>query len=369
MAKKLAFDKVLFTTIMVLVGLGLVMVYSASAGIARGAHSGGQAGHESLLNPFLLKQGLWAGLGLLAMLFVMHFDYRRLQRPAMVYSLLGGLLVLLVGVLFSPELNGTRRWFFLAGISLQPSELAKIALIPFLAYQIDRKQERVNHFDLLLPIALATGLSAGLILLEPDMGTAVLLALTAFLMVFLAGLSWRYVIGIALAALPMLWFLVISVSYRRARLFAFLDPEKDPLGKGFQALQSLIAVGSGGVLGLGPGRSVQKLYFLPHPESDFIFAILAEELGMVGALAVVALFGVLAWRGILAGLRAPDAFGRYLAWGFTAIVVIQALLNVSVAIALLPTKGIPLPFISYGGSSLVVTLCICGALLNLSQHG
>jgi len=364
MAKKLAFDKVLFTTIMLLVGAGLVMVYSASSAIARGGGHGG-----SFVNPFLVKQAIWAALGLGAMALVMHVDYRRLQQPVVVYSLLGGILVLLVGVLFSPELNGTRRWFFFAGLSLQPSELAKIALIPFLAYQIDRKLDRVNHPDLLLPLALFTGLTAGLILLEPDMGTAVLLVTTAFLMVFLAGLSWRYVLGIGAAALPMLWFLVISVSYRRARLFAFLDPEHDPLGTGFQALQSLIAVGSGGVLGLGPGRSIQKLYFLPHPESDFIYAILAEEMGMVGALAIVALFGVLAWRGILAGLRAPDSFGRYLAWGFTGILVIQALLNVSVAIALLPTKGIPLPFISYGGSSLVVTLCICGVLLNLSQHG
>jgi cell division protein FtsW len=361
MAKKLAFDRVLFTTVMLLVGAGLVMVYSASAGIARA--------HGSLINPFLVKQAIWAALGLVAMALVMHVDYRRLQRPAVIYTLLLSILALLVGVLFAPELNGTRRWFFVAGISLQPSELAKLVLIPFLAYQIDRKEDRVNHPDLLLPYALATGLAAGLILLEPDMGTAVLLAATAFLMIFLAGLSWRYVVGIAAAALPMLWFLVISVSYRKARLFAFLDPERDPLGSGFQALQSLIAVGSGGVLGLGPGRSVQKLYFLPHPESDFIFAIVAEETGMVGALAMVGLFGVLAWRGIRAGAKAPDPFGRYLAWGLTGILVIQALLNVSVAIALLPTKGIPLPFISYGGSSLVVTLSICGVLLNLSQHG
>ncbi|MEA2693584.1 MAG: cell division protein FtsW, partial [Acidobacteriota bacterium] len=169
MAKKLAFDKVLFTTIMLLVGAGLVMVYSASAGIARGAH-----GPHGLMNPFLLKQGIWATIGLGAMALVMHVDYRRLQQPAVVYSLLCGILVLLVGVLFSPELNGTRRWFFLAGLSLQPSELAKIALVPFLAYQIDRKLDRVNHPDLLLPLALFTGLTAGLILLEPDMGTAVL---------------------------------------------------------------------------------------------------------------------------------------------------------------------------------------------------
>jgi cell division protein FtsW len=157
--------------------------------------------------------------------------------------------------------------------------------------------------------------------------------------------------------------------YRRQRLFAFLDPERDPLGSGFQALQSLIAVGSGGVFGLGPGKSMQKLFFLPHPESDFIFSIVSEELGMLGALAVVAAFAVLAWRGLRAGAKAPDTFGRYLGWGLTGVLVMQALINISVTIALLPTKGIPLPFISYGGSSLVVTLCLCGFLLNVSQHG
>ena len=361
MAKKLAYDKVLFTTVMLLVGMGLVMVYSASAAFAHGS--------SVLSNPFLVKQALAALVGLGLMSLVMHLDYRRLREPVVVYALLGGLLVLLVGVLTQPELNGTRRWFFLAGFSLQPSELAKLALVPFLAYQIDRKSDRVNQPELLVPAAFFTLLTAGLILLEPDLGTAVLLVATVFLMLFLAGLSWRFVIGLGLAFVPLLWILVISVSYRRQRLFAFLDPEKDPLGSGFQALQSLIAIGSGGVLGLGAGRSVQKLYFLPHPESDFIFAIVAEELGMIGGLVLLALFGVLAWRGALAGLRAPDTFGRFLGWGFTGVLVMQALINVSVAVALLPTKGIPLPFISYGGSSLVVTMCACGVLLNLSQHG
>jgi cell division protein FtsW len=360
MAKKLAYDKVLFTTTVLLVGVGLVMVYSASAAVARGS--------GLLENPFLVKQAAWTALGLLAMGVTMHMDYRRLRSPWAIYSILGVLFLLLVGVLFSPELNGTRRWFLLGPLSLQPSELAKLALVPFVAYQIERKADRVNHPDFLLPTAFFTVLAAGLILLEPDLGTAVLLVVTVFLMVFLAGLSWRYVVGIGAAVLPLLYLLVISVSYRRQRLFAFLDPERDPLGRGFQALQSLIAVGSGGVFGLGPGRSVQKLFFLPHPESDFIFAILAEEMGMIGALAVVALFGVLAWRGALAGWRAPDTFGRYLAWGLTGIVVIQALINVSVTVALLPTKGIPLPFISYGGSSLLVTLAACGLLLNVSQH-
>jgi len=360
-AKKLVYDRVLFTTVVLLTGLGLVMVYSASAAVARA--------RGAAINPFLVKQAAAAAIGFVAMAVVMHLDYRKLRDRRVAYALVAGALMLLIAVLFSPQLNGTRRWFFVGGISIQPSELAKLALIPFLAYWIDRHRDAINSRETLLPAATVTGVVAGLIVLQPDLGTAVLLALTAATMLFLAGLSWRFVAAGLGLALPVLYFLVISVPYRRARLFAFLEPDRDPLGSGFQALQSLIAVGSGGILGLGPGNSLQKLYFLPHPQSDFIFAIVAEELGMVGALLVVALFGLVLWRGLRAGWRAPDPFGRYLAWGFSALLVFQALINISVAIALLPTKGIPLPFLSYGGSSLVVTMVVCGVLLNVSQHG
>jgi cell division protein FtsW len=360
MAKKLAVDKVLFTTVVLLLSFGLVMVYSASAALARG---------HGIFSSFLIKQTLAAGVGLVLMIILMSVDYRHFRRPAVVYTLMGLELMLLVAVFFAPELNATRRWIFVAGVSIQPSELAKLALVPFLAYLIEKREEQVNSPAFLLPAALFTCLLAGLILLQPDMGTAVLLGTTAFLLAFLAGLSWKYLACAFALVPPLIAALVWMEPYRRERLFAFIDPEKDPLGSGFQALQSLIAVGSGGVFGLGAGKSMQKLYFLPHPESDFIFSIVAEELGMLGALAVVAAFGVLAWRGVRAGLKAPDLLGRYLGWGFTGVLVIQALINVSVTIALLPTKGIPLPFISYGGSSLVVTLCACGVLLNVSQHG
>lgn len=359
MAKKLAFDRVLFATVATLIGVGLVMVYSASAALAR----------PDGLNQFLVRQAVAAAVGGLGMAVVMHVDYRLLRAKPVVYSLVGGALFLLVVVLFAPTLNNVRRWLFLGGVSLQPSELAKLALVPFLAYQIERKQDRINTASVLLPCAGVAGLMALLVVREPDMGTAVLLAATMVLMLFLAGLSWRFVVGGALLALPTAWILVRFSAYRFERLVAFLAPEKDPLGAGFQALQSLIAVGSGGVLGLGPGQSMQKLYFLPYPHTDFVYAIVAEELGMLGAMALVALFGVVLWRGVRAGLRAPDVFGRYLAWGFTAVIVLQALLNVSVAIALFPTKGIPLPFVSYGGCSLVVSMTASGVLLNVSQHG
>ncbi len=278
MAKKLAYDRVLFTTVILLVGLGLVMVYSASAAVARG--------RGATFNPFLVRQAAAAALGLLVMAVVMHVDYRKLRDRRVVYALVAGVLFLLVAVLFSPQLNATRRWFFIAGISVQPSELSKLALVPFLAFFIDRRKDAVNTREVLWPAAIVTGLLAGLILLQPDLGTAVLLVSTAALMLFLAGLSWRFVVASAAIALPVLYLLVISVPYRRARLFTFLEPERDPLGAGFQAMQSLIAVGSGGLFGLGPGNSLQKLYFLPHPESDFIYAIVAEELGLIGALAV-----------------------------------------------------------------------------------
>jgi cell division protein FtsW len=276
---------------------------------------------------------------------------------------------LLVGVLFAPKLNNTRRWFFIGGISVQPSELAKLALVPFLAYQLEKKEGEVNSRELLVPCGVLMAMMAGLVLLQPDMGTAALLVGTGVLVLFLAGLAWRWLTIGAVVALPVVAWLIFAADYRRERLLAFLAPERDPLGSGFQALQSLIAVGSGGVLGLGPGQSMQKLYFLPYPHSDFIYAIVAEELGMIGALGLVGLFALVLWRGARAGLRAPDPLGRYLAWGFTGVLVLQALINISVTIALLPTKGIPLPFISYGGSSLVVSMTACGVLLNVSQHG
>ncbi|MCB1054046.1 MAG: FtsW/RodA/SpoVE family cell cycle protein, partial [Acidobacteria bacterium] len=296
-------------------------------------------------------------------------DYQQLRRPRAIYLLLGGIFVLLVLVLFSPTLNAARRWFFVGGLSIQPSELAKLALLPFLAYQIERKWGEVNQAHFLLPTAAIVGAMAGLILLEPDLGTAVLLLTTAAVLLFLAGLAWRYVLGVVLAGLPVIYFLVVSAPYRARRLTAFLDPEADALGSGFQVLQSLIAVGSGGITGLGLGGSLQKLYYLPHPHSDFVYAIVCEELGMVGGLGLLAAFGVFVWRGVRAGLEAPDRFGSYLAWGITALIATQALFHVSVSLALLPTKGIPLPFISYGGSSLVSTLAACGILLNVSQHG
>lgn len=363
MAKKLAFDKVLFTTVVVLVGLGLAAVFSASAVFAR------DDGRP--FNLFLVKQSAAALVGLLAMWVVMHVDYRHLRRPPVVYLLLGGVVALLAASLFGPELNNSRRWLFVGDLSIQPSELAKLAMVIFVAYQIQAATdgEGRRSREIALPCVLVLGVVAGLIVMQPDLGTAALICGATVTMLFLAGLRWRFFFGGFAVLLPTLWLLVYSVPYRRRRLLAFLDPDLEPLRAGYQARQSLIAIGSGGLIGRGLGDSLQKLYFLPHPHSDFIYSIIGEELGMLGALGVVALFGVLVWRGVRAGLRAPDAFGVHLAWGLTAVLALQALIHISVALALMPTKGIPLPFISYGGSSLGVSLVACGMLLNISQHG
>ncbi len=361
MARKLVFDRGLFATVLLLTGLGLVMVYSASAVVAREA--GGP------LNLLFVKQSLAALLGIAAMMVVMHLDYRRLRRPMVIYGLLLGALVLLIAVLFTPALNNARRWFFIGGLSVQPSELAKLALIPYIAYQIDRKSDRLNSYAFLIPCTAATALMVGLIFMGRDLGTMLLLCVPPLAMIYLAGLRSRFLFAGGVILLPMIAVAVLTEPYRWKRLTAFLHPENDPLGAGFQPLQSLIAVGSGGLFGLGPGNSVQKLYFLPSPHADFIFSIVAEELGFLGAVAVVALFAVFLWRGALAGLNAPDVFGRYLAWGFTLMVVAQALIHISVALSLLPTTGVPLPFISHGGSSLLTTLTACGLILNVSQHG
>ena len=360
MAKKLASDRVLFTAVLLLLVFGLVMVYSATGG-PRGANRQGVA--------LFTKQALAALIGLSAMGVAMHIDYRWLAKPAILWGMVGAVVALLVLVLFQPAINGSRRWFLLGPISLQPSELAKVAVVPFLAYLIHRRDGDVNRRDFLVPVLFVLGLIAALIMVEPDLGTAVLVLATAALMIFLAGLEWRKIFLAAAVALPSLAVLALASGYRMDRVRAFLEPEADPMGSGYQATQSLIAIGSGGIFGLGPGGSLQKLYFLPQPESDFIFAIIAEELGLIGALGVLAAFAVVLWRGARAGLRAPDLFGRHLAWGITTLIVLQACLNIGVAVRVLPTTGIPLPLLSYGGSSLVITLVLTGLLLNVSEHG
>jgi cell division protein FtsW len=246
--------------------------------------------------------------------------------------------------------------------------VAKLAVIFFCAAILERRMDRIDDLHSLLPVGAVVGVLVALILLQPDLGTAISVLLIAAAMVFAAGISYRYVFGLVLLSLPAMYVLLMGAEYRRRRILAFLDPWDDPLGNGFQIIQSLIAVGTGGVFGRGLMAGVQKLFYLPEPHTDFIFAVIGEELGLVGSTVIVACFCVIAWRGLRTALRAPDRFGTFLCVGITAMIAVQALINISVVIGLMPTKGIPLPFVSYGGSSLLINLVAVGILLNVSQH-
>jgi len=299
----------------------------------------------------------------------MRIDYHTYRQPVFIWSALGLVVVCLIAVLFSPPVNSARRWFSIGGLGVQPSELAKLAAIFFIAALLERRMHRINELGYaLLPIALVVGALVGLILLEPDFGTSMSLAVVAAVMVFAAGLNYTYIIGAFLCMLPAIAYIAMGASYRRRRLLTFLHPFDDPLGDGYQILQSLIAVGTGGVWGKGLMNGVQKLFYLPEPHTDFIYAVISEELGLVGATLVLLCFCVIAWRGIRVALRAPDSFGSFLALGLTTMVAVQAFVNMSVVLSLLPTKGIPLPFVSSGGSSLLINLIGMGVLLNVSQH-
>jgi len=361
MAKKLAPDKWLFAATVGLALFGVVMVYSASAMIAQQENN----------NPFyyVLKQGVWVGVGLIVMLLTMQFNYQQLKTRRVVYALLLISTVSLVSVFAFSSIRGAHRWIKLPFFSIQPSEVAKLALVIFLAYFLEKRAgEEGDFWRTFLPSAFVTCWLAGLIVIEPDLGTALMLALIFTVVIYTAG-ARLFHLGLAAApALVGVTGLLVFVPWRLKRMITFLDPWADPQGGGFQVVQSLIAVGSGGTNGLGFAQGKQKMLFLPFAHSDFIFAVIGEELGLVGCVAVIAVFGLFLWRGIRTALLAPDRFGMLLSLGIVTSIVAQALFNISVVLSLVPTKGIPLPFISYGGSSLVPTLAAVGILLNVSQH-
>jgi cell division protein FtsW len=274
-----------------------------------------------------------------------------------------------VAVLFSPPVNGTRRWFGIGGLGIQPSELAKIAAVFFTALMLERRMHRIDEVSYsLLPIGIVSGALVLLIMLQPDFGTSVALLMIVGVMIFAAGLNYRYLVGALLVAAPALYVLMVSAPYRRRRLEAFWDPWAYALDAGFQAVQSQIAVGTGGIVGLGLMGGVQKLFYLPEPHTDFIYAVISEELGFIGATGVLICFGVIAWRGLRVATLAEDRFGSFLALGFTTMIAVQAFINMSMVLGLLPTKGIPLPLMSFGGSSLLINMLGMGVLLNISQH-
>jgi cell division protein FtsW len=361
MARRLKSDKWLFGATLLLVGASVVMVYSASAVQALSKYD------EPYY--FLFKQLAWAVMGLGLLVVAMRVDYHEYRRPAIIWTLLVVVVLALLAVFLSGPINNSRRWLSLAGVSVQPSEVAKLAAIFFASALLERRMHRVNDLGYsLLPVGIVTAALAGLIVVEPDFGTAVMLVAVVAAIVFVAGLSYRYLLGAALVLVPAAIVLAVGSAYRVRRLKSFLDPWQDPFGDGFQMIQSLIAVGSGGLFGKGLMGGVQKLFYIPEPHTDYIYAVIGEELGLVGTTVILACFAVIAWRGLRTSIVAPDRYGALLALGITTMVVLQALTNLSVVIGLLPSKGIPLPFVSNGGSSLIVNLVGMGILLNVSQQ-
>src|SRR5215469_2194513 len=361
MAKRVSVDRWLFTVTMLLVFVGLVMVFSASAVVARERFGSPYA--------FLSKQLIWAVAGLIVMVAAMQLDYKRYKHPALVFSVMGVTTLLLISVFFLDRLHHTHRWIRAGGFSFQPSELAKPVLILFLAYFLESRTKAMDDVrGTLVPAAAPVLVFLGLIVSEPDLGTAIACAGITACILYVAGMRMRY-FGYAFAAsLVPLYLLIFHVAWRRDRILAFLNPYADRQKTGFHIIQSLIAVGTGGITGVGLMEGKQKLFYLPEPHTDFIFAVTAEELGLVGALFVVALFAIFLWRGIRVSWRTGDRFGRYLAVGITCMVVLQAFINISVVLGMMPTKGIPLPLFSYGGSSLFVTLACVGVLLNITKQ-
>lgn len=357
--EELRWDIWLAATAIGLTLFGVIMVYSASSGTRNP-------------NAFLFGQVRWAAIGLIVMMVVRRIDYHRFAQPSFVYGFLGVCVLLLLAVFLFPKVNNAHRWILFKGFSAQPSELAKLALIIFMSWFLadrERDGELDDFWATIAPAGVVMGVLAVLILKEPDLGTTLMLGVIFMTMLFAAGAPVRHLYKLSPVLLVACVWLVVNVAWRWDRVLAFINPERDPLGKGYQILQSLTAIGTGGLDGLGFGQSRQKLMFLPEPQSDFIFAVIAEELGMTGAVALVLVFGVFLWRGMRAGFRAPDRLGMLLAVGLTTSILTQAFFNISVALNMVPAKGITLPFISAGGSSLLVVLASVGILLNISEQG
>jgi cell division protein FtsW len=363
MAKKLRMDWFLFAIAAMLALFGAVMVYSASAMISLRETQG-----ESQF-AYFYKQLAFTAFGLVVMYLATKFDYRRLQSEYVVYGLLAVTIALLVAVFFFSPINGARRWIRLAGISFQPSELAKIALPIFLAYFLTKNEKTVGSLRETAVWCVAVfGVLSALILAEPDLGTVIVMAAIFATVYFAAGAKILHIAALVGGCVLLFAGALITSPYRRERVLAFLNPWENAERGAYQVVQGLYAIGSGGIFGEGFAKGEQKLFYLPYPHSDFIFAVVGEELGLIGTLAVVLAFGLLLWRGARAALLAPDRFGMLLGIGIITGIIVQALFNISVVISIVPAKGIPLPFISYGGTSIVMTLFAVGLLLNLSQH-
>ena len=351
----------IFLIVAILVSIGIVMIYSASAIYAYGNMG------DSLY--FLKRHLLYLALGLVLMFTAMSIDINKLKKiakPAMLFTIV--LLVLVLVPHIGKEIAGARRWFKFGPLNFQPSELAKIVTILYMADLIARKEALMKKFmQGYLPAIMILGLVVGLVLLEPDLGTAVTISVITMIMLFVGGVRLPYIAASVLASLPALYLLLFRVPYRRRRMMIFLNPWSDKRGTGFQIIQSFIAIGSGGLLGVGLGQSKQKLFYLPASHTDFIFSIIGEELGFLGTAAVVILFTLLVWQGMRVAFRAIGTFEKLLSLGIVSLIALEAIINIGVTAGALPTKGLPLPFISYGGSGLIFHMTAVGLLLNVAK--
>ena len=356
------YDLVILLMAVALTCFGVVMVYSASSVMAAKRFNDGFY--------FLKRQGVFALLGFAMMAFAMRVDYQQWRRIAV--PLLIGCLVLLL-LVFVPGIGGTAkgasRWLRFPGFSFQPSELAKIALIIYMAYSLDKKQEKLRFFSTgFLPYMVVLALLIAILLMQHDLGASLTLGAVSLSMLFIAGARPRYILGMFVMAVPFLYYAIWTKSYRLARIKIFLDPWKDPTNAGFQIIQSWLAFGTGGIFGQGLGEGKQKLFYLPEAHTDFILSVVGEELGFIGVIVIAAMFFLLVQRSFRVALQAEDDFGRFLAFGITVLLGIEGFVNMGVVTGLLPTKGLALPFISYGGSSLIITLFAVGVLLNVSSR-
>lgn len=360
--KKTTPDMILMLLTFSLLAIGLIMVYSASAIWAEYKFA------DSFF--FAKRQLLFAGVGIVAMFFIMNIDYwtwKTWAKMLLIICFVLLVLVLIPGV--GNVRNGSRSWIGIGAFSIQPSEFMKLAMIAFLAKYLSMCQKYITSFKKgLAPSLGLVFLAFGMIMLQPDLGTGTVMVGTCIVMIFIAGARVRHFAILGLIGAAGFVALVLSAPYRIKRITSFLDPWEDPLGSGFQIIQSLYAIGPGGLFGLGLGQSRQKFFYLPEPQTDFIFAILAEELGFIGGSLILLLFSLLLWRGIRIALGAPDLYGSFLAVGIIAMIAIQVMINIGVVTGLMPVTGITLPFLSYGGSSLTLMLMAIGVLLNISRH-
>jgi cell division protein FtsW len=354
------YDVQLLFPVLFLVGIGIAMVYSASSALAMG-----KFGSDYF---FVKKQAIFAVLGVVGLVITSHIPYR-LYRP-LAYPLLATAIVMLAAVRFTPlgtAAGGALRWLNIAGLSFQPSEFARLALVIYLAYSLSKKGENLNKFTVgFLPHVVVFGTLAGLLMLQPDFGSSVILGAITWIMLFIGGVPLRHLATGLLALGPTAYYMMINTDYRLRRFTSFLDPWQYPQHEGYQITHSLMAFGSGGLWGSGIGKSYQKLFYLPEPHTDFIFSVIGEELGLWGVLVIMALFVLILWRGTLIARHAADSFGALLAMGLTTALILQVSINMAVSLGLLPTKGLTLPFLSYGGTSLLLNLLAVGILINIS---